>query len=517
VRGRARLKRVFTWVAKVLCLSDCLLAVATALLAAGCTVGPDYHRPEVPTPAAYRGADTAALAPGAKTLGDVEWWTIFQDPVLVELVRTALAANYDLRIAVERILQAQAQVTIARSQLFPTLNAQIDGSYTRYTGGKKPPPSVPRETFLPEGGASVAWELDLWGRIRRATESARAQLLATEEFRNGVVTTLVAAVATAYFDLRALDLELEISKHTVDVRLKSRDLVQARLQGGVAHIIDLYQAEELLYTATENIPDVERRIQETENFIATLLGRAQGPIPRGRPLLQQLAVPTVPVGLPSELLARRPDVRQVEQQLVAANAQIGAAKALFFPQVTITGFAGGGGVIINGQTSGPFGIFSALPTITLPMFNAGRVKAGVSVAESQTREAVLRYQQTIQEAIREVADGLVDLQKRREFREQQTLLTQTLDKASQVAEMRYQGGVASYLEVLDTERQLFGAQLSLVQAQLDEQAAVIQLYKALGGGWQTEQTAPSWKGQRLIGVAAAAASEAAPGTLSREK
>jgi multidrug efflux system outer membrane protein len=455
-------------------------------------VGPDYRRPEIPTPPAYRGAPDGAAA-GASRLGDLEWWALFQDPVLQDLIRTALAENQDLRIAVERMFQAQANVVIARSQLFPSVNAQADAPYTRYLGGSKPT-EIPRETWLPEGGAVIAWELDLWGRLRRATESARAELLASEEFRNAVVTTLVARVAQAYLDLRELDLELEISKRTVSARQQSRELVQARLDGGVAQIMDLRQAETLLYSATATIPDLERRIEQTENFIATLLGRAQGPIPRGRPLLQQLAAPAVPVGLPSELLARRPDVRQAEAQLVSANAQIGAAKALYFPQVTISGFVGGGGAVISGNTSGPFGILSALPVITLPIFNAGRVQAEVAFAESRTREAVVRYHQTIQQAIREVADGLVEVQKRREFRQQQELLTRTLEDASAVAQMRYEGGVTSYLEVLDTERQLFDAQLNLVQAQLSEQAAVILLYRALGGGWQLEPAGGGAKG-----------------------
>jgi multidrug efflux system outer membrane protein len=455
-------------------------------------VGPDYRRPDVPTPPAYRGAEGAATAD--RTLGDIEWWALFQDPVLQDLIRTALVENQDLRIAVERIFQAQANVVIARSQIFPSVNAQIDASYDRFFGGSKPR-EIPRETFLPEGGgALLAWELDLWGRLRRATESARAEMLSAEEFRNAVVTSLVSRVALAYFDLRELDLELEISKRTVAAREQSRELVQARLDGGVAQIMDLRQAETLLYSATATIPDLERRIEQTENFIATLLGRAQGPIPRGRPLLQQLAAPAVPVGLPSELLARRPDVRQAEAQLASANAQIGAAKALYFPQVTISGFVGAGGAVISGNTSGPFGILSVLPVITLPIFNAGRVQAEVSFAEARTREAVVRFHQTIQQAIREVADGLVEVQKRREFRQQQELLTRTLEDASAVAQMRYEGGVTSYLEVLDTERQLFDAQLNLVQAQLNEQAAVIQLYRALGGGWQLEPAAGGTKG-----------------------
>jgi outer membrane protein, multidrug efflux system len=471
-----------------------ILAVCiVGLVAAGCTLGPDYRRPEVEVPAAYRGAPTEAPAPSAKSLGDLDWWTIFQDPQLQELIRTTLAANYDLKIAVARVLQAQAQVTITRSQQFPTLNAQVDAPYSGLVGGNRPP-TIARDSFTPEGGFTLGWELDLWGKFRRATEASRAQLLASEEVRNAVVTSLIAQVAQAYFDLRALDLDLEISRRTMDSRQESVDLVQARLDGGVAGILDLQQAETLLYGATKSIPDIERRIEETENLISILLGRNPGPIPRGRPLVQQLQPPTVPAGLPSDLLTRRPDVRQAEQQLVAANAQVGVAMTQFFPQVTLSGYAGVNGFVISGQSFGPFGFLNALPVITFPLFNAGRVQAGVDQAEAQTQEAVLRYQQTIQQAIREVSDAMVEVRRLREFKIEQEKLTRTLADASEVARMRYEGGVSSYLEVLDTERQYFQAELDLTTAQRDELKSVVQLYRALGGGWQAEQTSQGTKG-----------------------
>jgi len=336
----------------------------------------------------------------------------------------------------------------------------------------------------------VAWELDLWGKFRRNTESAWADLLSAEEVRYAVMTSLVAQVAQAYFSLRTLDLTLEISQRTVISREQSRDLVQARLDGGVAGILDLRQAETLLYSATKTIPEIQRQIEQTENFINVLLGRNPGPIKRGRPLTQQVAVAAVPLGLPSDLLARRPDIRQAEQQLVSANAQIGVAKSLLFPQVTISGFAGAGGAVISGSTFGPYGIFNVLPAVTLPIFNMGRLQAGVDFSEARSQEAMLRYQQAIQQAVREVSDSVVEIRKRREFREQQELLTRTLEDASQVAKLRYEGGVSSYLEVLDTERQFFDAELQLAQAQRDESVGVVQLYKALGGGWQTAAPAP---------------------------
>jgi multidrug efflux system outer membrane protein len=464
-----------------------LLLLTLGLIAAGCTVGPDYKRPDVQFPASYRGAEprSSASTP-AGTFADVAWWQLFGDPDLQELIRTALAANYDLRVAVTRILQAQAQYTQTRSQQFPTVNAQADALYTGYLGNSRPE-TIPAQTFTPEGGFTLGWELDLWGKFRRATEGARAQLLASEEVRAGVVISLIAQVAQAYFDLRALDLDLEISNRTVGSRQQSVELVKARLEGGVAGILDLQQAETLLYTATKSIPDLERQIEQTENFINILLGKDPSPVPRGRTLGQQFAAPVLPPGLPAELLNRRPDIRQAEQQLVAANAQIGVAKAKLFPQVTVSGFIGGGGILINGQTFGPLGILSALPVISFPLFNAGALEAGVDLADAQTQEALLRYQQTILQALREVSDGLVEVRKRQEFRVQQELLTKTLAEASQVSQMRYEGGVSSYLEVLDTERQYFQAELDLTTAQRDELAGIVQLYKALGGGWQPAQ------------------------------
>jgi multidrug efflux system outer membrane protein len=331
--------------------------------------------------------------------------------------------------------------------------------------------------------------VDFWGRFRRGTEAAQADLLSAEEARYAVMATLVAQVGQAYLSLRGLDLTLEISKRTVASREQSLDLVNARLEGGVAGILEVRQAETLLYTATKAIPEVERQIEQTENFINILLGEGPGPIKRGLPFEQQIAAPALPPGLPTELLTRRPDIRQAEQQLVSANAQIGVAKALLYPQVTLSGFAGGGSSTISGTSIGPYGVFSLLPAITLPIFNAGRLQANVEFNEARAQEAALLYQQTLRQAFREVSDALVDIRKRQEFRQQQELLVGALSDASQVAKLRYEGGVSSYLEVLDTERQYFEAEIQLVQAKRDESSSVIQLYKALGGGWQAEGAA----------------------------
>jgi len=460
-----------------------LLVCAAAIITAGCMAGPDYRRPEVDVPPAYRGAEALPTATTAPTFGDLEWLKVFPDPDLEKLIRTALMQNYDLRVAAARILQAQSQVTIARSPIFPAVDGSVTGPYNAYTGSERPSPD---STFQPQAGFGVAWELDFWGKFRRSTEAAQAQLLASEDGRYAVMATLVTDIAQAYLTLRALDLTLEISNRTVTSRTKSLELVQARLDGGVAGILDVRQAETLLYTATKSIPETQRLIEQQENFINILLGQNPGPIARGRPLDQQIAAPTLPPGLPTELLTRRPDIRAAEQQLVAANAEIGVAKSLLYPQVTLSGFAGAGSSTISGANFGPYGVFSALPAITLPLFNAGRLRANVDFNEALALEAALRYQQTLQQAFREVSDALVDVRKRREFREQQELLVNALDDAAQVATLRYEGGVASYLEVLDTERQLFDAERDLVQERRDESASVIRLYKALGGGWEVD-------------------------------
>ncbi len=459
-------------------------------LLAACAVGPDYRRPAVPLPDAYRGEAAKPGTLAAPSFGDLAWWQLFGDPALQELVRTALAANYDLRVAVTRTLQARAQLTIARAPLFPQANAAADAQYTRYTGGSKPP-LTPKESFTPEGGLNVSWELDLWGRLRRASESAQADLLATDETRRGVVISVIAQVAQGYFDLRSLDAASVISRRTLVSRQQSLELTRARMEGGLASMLDVRQAEALTSEAARTIPDIERQIEQTENAINFLLGKPPAAIPRGRPLVQQVALPTAPAGVPSDLLARRPDIRQAEEQLISANAQIGAAKGLLFPTVLITGFAGAGGAVANGTTFGPFGIFSALPSVSLPIFNAGQLLAGVDLAEARTQEAVLRYQQAIDGAVREVADALVEVRKRREFRLEQEKLVVSLQDASAIATMRYEGGVSSYLEVLDTETRYFSAELQLVQAQLDESVAVVRLYKSLGGGWQAEEPSPA--------------------------
>jgi multidrug efflux system outer membrane protein len=455
-----------------------LLALAAVLFAA-CTLGPDYRRPAYPVPPVFRGQGPEDSGP---SVGDLEWWRIFQDETLQQLIRSALAENYDLRVAAARILDARAQVTITRSFQFPEVNAGGSAFYQRIEGERAF--LQPQDQFSPSAGFDFSFEIDFWGRFRRATEAARADLLASVDARRFVVSTLVSDLATAYFQLRSLDAELQVSQRTLATRQDSLRLVTLREQGGVAALIDVRQAEILVATAAEILPDTERQIEQTENVISVLLGRNPDAVPRGRPLLQQIGLPAVPAGVPSSLLERRPDVRQAEAQLAAATARIGVAKSDYFPRVLLSGAAAGGSLLIDGSWVGPQGLFSIGPSVRLPIFNTGRIAAGVDSAEARAQAALLQYQQTIQQAFRDVADALVEQRKRREFRVQQEVLARAAGDTSRLADVRYKGGVSSYLEVLDSERQSFDAELGLVRAQRDELLAVVRLYRALGGGWQ---------------------------------
>ena len=457
---------------------------AAALVLAGCTVGPDYRRPELPVPPDFRG-QPADVPVGPPSIADLGWWQLFEDETLHGLLRTALAENYDVRVAAARVLDARSQVAVRRSLQFPDVSASASAPYVNIAGDLAP--LQVDESFSPLGTLDLFWELDFWGRLRRATQAARADLLGSVEAQRFVSITLVSDVASAYFQLRALDLELEISRRTLAARQGSLRLVRLRQEGGVASLIDVRQAEVLVYTAAETIPDVERQIEQTENLISFLLGQHPGPVPRGRTLLQQLTLPAVPVGLPSTLLERRPDIRQAESELAAATARIGVAKADYFPRVFLTGAAGAGGVMVNGDWFGPQGLFTIGPQVSLPIFNMGRIAAGVDSAEARAQAAFVRYQQTVQQAFREVSDGLVEHRKRQEFRVQQEGLVASLRDAARLADIRYRGGVTSYLEVLDTERQLFEAELTLARAQRDELLAIVRIFRAVGGGWATAE------------------------------
>jgi multidrug efflux system outer membrane protein len=340
------------------------------------------------------------------------------------------------------------------------------------------------ETSANSVSLSMAWELDFWGKFRKATEAARAALLASEWNKRAVMTTLVSSVASAYFQLREFDLEMEISRHALASRQDSLRLVKVRASGGVTSMLDVRQSEQLVYEAAGIIPDLERRIEQEENFISILIGKNPEALPRGKTLLENTFPPTVPAGLPSALLERRADIQAAEQSLVAANARIGVAKAAYFPQITLTATAGYQSSALTSLFSGPAGTWSFGGQLVQPIFEAGRLRSGVRLAEAQKEELVLVYQQSIQQAFREISDALVGYRKDQEFREQQDLLTRSAQDATALSQSRYQGGVTSYLEVLDSDTRFFSAQLTLAQAQLNERLSLVQLYGALGGGWQ---------------------------------
>src|SRR6267142_2221363 len=458
-----------------------LLPVLVLALMTGCTVGPNYKRPKTDIPEGYRAAAPDLAKPDTASLGDEQWWHVFQDEQLQQMIRTALTQNYDVRIAAERILEAQAQLGITRSRQFPSVSAGAAASEQR-TPAQSVLPAITTNTEQISGSAS--WELDFWGKFRRGTEASRASLVASEWARQEVISTLVSNLASAYFQLRELDMELEISQRTLTSRQDSLRLTRLLAEGGATSMLDVRQAEQLVFTAAEQVPDLERRIQQQENFISTLMGKNPGPVDRGRKLTDQPHAPEVPAGLPSALLERRPDIRQAEQQLVAFNAQIGVAKAAYFPQITLTGSGGTESTALTHLFSGPSGFFTLTGALTQPIFAGGRIKSGVKLAEAQQREAALSYQQTIQQAFRDVSDSLIAYRKDQEFRRQQELLTASAQDAAHLSDLRYKGGATSYLEVLTNETNYFTAELNLAQAHLRELDALVQLYRALGGGWQ---------------------------------
>jgi len=458
----------------------CLAAVCLALT--GCTVGPHYKRPAVDVPTAYRGAGDTPDTTQAASLADQKWWDLFQDQQLQQLIHTAIAQNYDVRIAAARILEAQSQLGITRSNQFPTVNAGAGANTQRNAASPLFP--VATNGSAERMSLSAAWELDFWGKFRRATEASRANLLASEWARQQVISTLVSNVASSYFQLRELDLELEISQQTLTSRRDSLKLTQMLADHGATSMLDVRQAEQLVYTAAEQVPDLQRRIAQQENLLSTLLGQNPGAIGRGMKLTEQPHAPQVPAGLPSSLVDRRPDIRQAEQQLVALNAQIGVAKAAYFPQITLTADGGYSSAALSSLFSGPAGFFSFGGALTQPLFAGGRIRNGVRLAEAQEEEAVLVYKQTIQRAFQDVSDSLVGYTKDQEFRKQQELLTAAAQDAAHLSDIRYKGGAASYLEVLTNQTNYFTAQLNLAQAQVNELNALVQLYRALGGGWE---------------------------------
>jgi outer membrane protein, multidrug efflux system len=464
-----------------------MAAFLAAVVLAGCTVGPNYQRPLVKTPENFRAPDPLP-PPQATSLADLKWWEVFKDDKLQDLIRAALVANYDLRDAVARVEEARASLGVTRSNQLPQVSAGGEIQFNRLSrGGQTPLPAA----FLPSqnrtfGEATLnllSFEVDIWGRLRRATEQARANLLSADENRKAVVVTLVSDVATAYLHLRELDYELEISRETLGTRRDSLQLTIQRQTGGVATLLDLREAEQLVDTAEQVIPTIQQQIEQTENQITLLLGRSPDGIVRGQDFMMQQLPPEVPAGLPSALLERRPDILAAEQNLVAANANIGVAKAEFFPQISLSGFLGGQSTQLSTLFNGPHSAWSFVPQVSQPIFTAGRLKSNVKLAEAERQEALIQYEKTIQTAFTDVSNALIAHQRVRESRVKEEALVTTLQDRKRLAYLRYRGGVDTQLTALDADRDLFQAQLNLAEIRLNELLSVVQLYKALGGGW----------------------------------
>jgi NodT family efflux transporter outer membrane factor (OMF) lipoprotein len=459
--------------------------LVTFLTTTGCAIGPNYARPSVPAPPQFRGASPAA---GGGSLADTKWFDLFQDDTLKQLVNTALAQNHDLRIAADRVLEARAQYRIAFAGELPVVNAT--GSFNAVRGSRIGqnrfvPPGFSLDSSFTDAAFTFSWEADVFGRLRRLTEAARAQYLGTEEARRGVQTTLIADVMSNYFNLRELDLELQIANQTRDNANDGLRLTTLRHNRGVATGLDIKQAEQLLYTATSQIAAIQREIGQSEDALSELLGNNPDGIPRGKTLGELKPPPQIPAGLPSDLLERRPDIREAEDTLIAANANIGAAKALYFPNISLTSTVGAQSRALSKLFTGPARAWSFVtPSVVAPVFEAGAIRAEVHLTETQKQEAIEAYEKAIQNAFREVSDSLIGYRQNVEQRAQEELLVNALQESVRLSQLRYQGGLDSYLQVLDAQRNLFQGQLTLAQLRREELLSVVQLYRALGGGWQ---------------------------------
>ncbi len=459
------------------------LGVLVAFSFACRTVGPRYERPPIDAPATFRGASADSVR--SASLGEAKWWEVFGDEELQRLIAQALTENYDVRIAAARILQARAQLTITRADQFPTVVADATTTGERTPASRQGGFPLPASTqAVYHLDATLAWEIDFWGKFRSATDAERATLLGTEWAARAVLVSVVDLVAQGYFTLRELDLELEIARRTLTARQESLRLTRTQEAGGIVSMVDVREAEQLVATAASVITDTERLITQQENAISILLGQNPGPIPRGRPLVDQPEPPEVPAGLPSSLLERRPDIREAEQTLIAATARIGVAKAALFPAITLTSTGGLQSNALSALFSGPAVLWTVSGGVVQQIFNAGRLKANVRLTEAQQLEFVYTYQQTVRQGFREVSDALVGYQKTRELRGQLTELVAATQDAARLSDIRYRGGVASYLEVLTSQTNAFNAELTLARGRLNELLALVQLYAALGGGWQ---------------------------------
>ncbi len=466
------------------------LATATLLLAtAGCAVGPNYKRPLVEVPSNFRAEPASSSTPeAATTLGDEQWVEIFEDATLQRLDQEALQNNLDLRIAAQRVLEAQAQVGITRSQQLPSVNGGASYSALQIPSslaGKNSDGSS-ANSFFNGGGlsASAAWNLDFWGLYRRQTEAARAELLATKWAQRATRSALVEGVALAYFEMRSLDAQLEITQSTIKARKESLQLTLALEQHGAASLADVRQAEELLHVAQANLPELRLQIAGQENMLSVLLGHNPGTIERGLSVEKQPHPEQIPVGIPSQLLERRPDIQQAEAKLIAGNARIGVAKAQFFPNISLTSFGGSVSSQLNSVFDAKNSYWYASTSLTQPIFSGGRIRNNYRLSVAQQQEMILAYRNTILNALKDVSNSLVAYQETRGRRVELAAQVDSAADAVRLARLRYSGGNTSYLEVLTTDTDLYSAQLLLAQAQQQEAFSIVQLYVALGGGWR---------------------------------
>ncbi len=456
-------------------------AVFVFLLATcACKVGPNYQRPQLSVPGEYRGIApdaTTQQPPAGGQFAEMKWPDVYQDAVLQSLIKEALANNYDMRIAATRILQANASLGITRANQFPTVN----GSASVVNERNALYPGAPTFDTI---GIQLDYIVDFWGQYRRATEAARATLLATDFARSVVQTTLISSVASNYFLLREFDFQLDYSQQTVDADKEILNLNNIKFKGGDIAITDVYQAQALVQQAEAEVITLKQSIEQAENNISILLGRNPGPIQRGLSLTEQPHLPEVPAGLPSALLQRRPDVRQAEENLVAANANVGVAKAAFFPQISLTGLFGAQSVAISSFLQGPATFWSVGGQVVQPIFQGGRIRSGYRLAWAQRDQAELTYKQTVQQAFGDVANSLVGYNQSRLYRMKIEEQAKSYRDTAELANVRFRGGVTSFLEVQYYEQQYFVAELNLANAWYAELANYVQLYQALGGGWQ---------------------------------
>jgi len=465
-----------------ICVYLRLSAVTVLAALAGCTVGPDYVRPEVDTPKAFRFEEKEA-----RDLANTAWWKQFQDSVLDALIDEGLKNSKDLRIAAARVEQFASQLTTTRSQFYPQIGYGAGGARDRFSErlGTPVPPGVPNPQTTYSAVLNASWEIDLFGRIRRQSEAAEAQLLATEEARRGVVLTLVSGVATGYITLRDFDKQLEIAQRTARTRREALDLFELRYKGGVVSQVEVAQVRSEYESAVAAIPAIERAIAQTENAVSILVGRNPGPIARGK-TIDELREVAVPAGLPSDLLVRRPDIRGSEQNLIAANANIGAARALYYPRISLTGFFGYASDDLGNLFEGPARQWRFAGSLVGPIFTFGLIEGLVGASEAQQRQLLADYERTIQNAFREVDDALIDSRKSRERLGAQGRQVAALRDYARLSRLRYEGGYTSYLEVLDAERSLFNAELQYTLTQGEVFNALVNIYKSMGGGWINE-------------------------------